>query len=1302
MKAQHYLRLAALAAVLIVVGTLLTLSSIPPSRQVVVPTLMQLPTQASTEPPTNVAAAPTVPPTKPPTAIPTETAMPSATLTATDAPPTDTPSTETTTWTPSATLTQIASAAQPASATWTVLPTQPFTASPANPTSPTNTGNPTPIDASIPAASTPRAEPVLDQVVITFAPEASAEQREAYVTAIGGTVVERIDPLNSVVVQLSPDAEAADPNTLPRVPIVITSEPDYYVTAQSVSASVSEPNDPLYPAQWALSAIGAPAAWAALPADLPPVAIAVIDSGICADHSDLQGRILPGWDFVDGDDVPQDDFGHGCGVSGILAANYDNAQGIVGIAPNARVMPLRVLNAQGVGLYSDVAAALVYAADHGAQLINLSLGGAFPSTLLQEAVDYAISKGVRVVAAAGNTGGSVLYPAAYAPVIAVGAVTSDLQPALFSSHGPEIDVWAPGDNVLTTELYGGYTTMTGTSFATPYVTGALALNPSLTFSAELLSLTVSIAPAPPAETATVEFTPSPTADSGQPVTVPELDEAVAAAVAQHRALPGQTFAYQILGQTVDTASGSAVFYAAPSDLTTGERLPGRVDTLVAVREADGHWEVSIPGDADYGQLFARLSPSIAENIHPEAFEPLGDPNLVSRLALDDYRLPWTHGIMATVTRSYNAHGVGQIDFVIASNNVNVVAAKSGTIIYVNDSHHINSYETGAWWYWNTVVIRHSANEYSTYAHLYPNSVPQWIKNGCTSDYTRANCNVPITAGEVIGVQGNTGMSTGNHLHLDTGQSFIVSNYADSMDEDGDGNTTERIYTGYSLNRQNIGFVGYPSATVAAWPYGTRLQAVHVAASNLIQNGSFSAGMASWATWGEIAYRVNSGVFEFYRAAETPGVSTSAVLLQNTGVPLAANETLFVQLSLGNPSSVRKRAVLILHDADWSDLKVCSFWVAPGATLRTYQMRADTTEAWTAAHLSLYAGTADNTGWLRVDDVSMQRQPGVIVNDTLCIDPSSPVVDPGANNVNVIVNGGFSSALANWSTWGELTYRLNAGTFEFYRTSGPGPSGVVLQNTSAVMPANGILEAQFQLGNFSPVRKRVTVLLHASDWSDLQVCSFWLAPNTPMQTYVMRTYATMAWPGATISFYPTPGDNIGWLRLDNVSMQRRAGITLQGTECYEPGSTPAALALSLPEIAPTLTPLATLSATMTETVTATLSATLTATETTTAEMTASVEATATETPISMPTLELPTTTPSLTAPSMTEPLTAEPPTAFPTETPIPTLAFTDTPAPPAPPPATLAPTEIPTQTPPQPPTEPPPASNPVPVPETEAP
>lgn len=335
-------------------------------------------------------------------------------------------------------------------------------------------------------------QPVPNQVVITFKPGIPAADRQAYLEALGGTVVQQIEGLNSIVVNIS---SARTAFSLPTSPVLVASEPDYYAVALG-----GETNDPLYPQQWSLPVIGASEGWLTLPSDAVTIAVAVIDSGICADHPDLQGRILPGYDFVEGDENPQDDYGHGCGVAGVIAANVNNAEGIAGIAPNARIIPVRVLNGQGIGTYSNVAAGIVYAVDHGAKIINLSLGGANTSVLLQNAIDYAISRNITVVAAAGNTGGSVLYPAAYVPVIAVASVDANLQRSSFSSYGPEVDILAPGRDILTTHNNGGYSLMTGTSFAAPQVSSILALDlvtgKTLILNGEIVSFEGVIQPTP--------------------------------------------------------------------------------------------------------------------------------------------------------------------------------------------------------------------------------------------------------------------------------------------------------------------------------------------------------------------------------------------------------------------------------------------------------------------------------------------------------------------------------------------------------------------------------------------------------------------------------------------------------------------------------------------------------------------------------------------------------------------------------------------------------------------------------------
>lgn len=311
-------------------------------------------------------------------------------------------------------------------------------------------------------------ERIPNRVLIEFTPESSRRERAAYIRSIGGQARRNIDRLNTVVVRLPQNVE---PSSLPSSPIVVSVSADHYVSAvwQSV-------NDPLFADQWALPVIGASAVWPAIPDNTPPVTVAVIDSGVCLNHPDLAGKFVAGWDFVEDDDLPQDDFGHGCGVAGVIAANGNNGIGIAGIAPNARIMPLRVLDAQGLGSFSDVAAAIIYATDSGAQIINLSLAGPSTAPVVEDAVNYATSRGVMIIASAGNAGvETVWYPAAYPAVIAVGSVDQTLERSSFSNYGAGIDIVAPGRDIYTTSVNGDYMTMTGTSFAAPQVTGIAAL-----------------------------------------------------------------------------------------------------------------------------------------------------------------------------------------------------------------------------------------------------------------------------------------------------------------------------------------------------------------------------------------------------------------------------------------------------------------------------------------------------------------------------------------------------------------------------------------------------------------------------------------------------------------------------------------------------------------------------------------------------------------------------------------------------------------------------------------------------------
>lgn len=249
------------------------------------------------------------------------------------------------------------------------------------------------------------------------------------------------------------------------------------------------PNDPLYAAkQWHLKRVGAETAWDYACGE--GVTVAVVDTGVaCYDKgpftrgTDLGGtRCGDGYNFVDDSADAVDDQGHGTHVAGTIAQTTNNEKGVAGLAYCARLMPVKVLNKYGWGTLANVAEGIRYAADHGASVVNLSLGGPSPSKVLEDAVNHAISKGTIVVAAAGNSGKSVGYPAAYDGVVAVSASDSNDKIAWFSSRGPQVAIAAPGVGVTQqTVCEGGknkceiFGTFNGTSMASPHVAGAAAM-----------------------------------------------------------------------------------------------------------------------------------------------------------------------------------------------------------------------------------------------------------------------------------------------------------------------------------------------------------------------------------------------------------------------------------------------------------------------------------------------------------------------------------------------------------------------------------------------------------------------------------------------------------------------------------------------------------------------------------------------------------------------------------------------------------------------------------------------------------
>lgn len=280
------------------------------------------------------------------------------------------------------------------------------------------------------------------------------------------------------------------------------------------------PNDTFYPSQWNLSMINAPKAWD-ITLGRSDIVIAIADTGINLDHPDLRGKLwinpreIPnngidddgngyiddvyGWNFVGNNNNPRDDHGHGSHVSGIVAASTDNGIGTAGLAWAARVMAVKVGDAQGQISDADAAQGIRYAADNGAKIINLSFGGtgtALDFAILQEAITYAHDKGSLIVASAGNCGDPAtyqqqgctelspsIYPAAGQNVVAVGATDKDNKRASFSEFGPYVDLTAPGVEIYSAWLNSSYASARGTSQAAPHVAALAALvwtvNPTL-------------------------------------------------------------------------------------------------------------------------------------------------------------------------------------------------------------------------------------------------------------------------------------------------------------------------------------------------------------------------------------------------------------------------------------------------------------------------------------------------------------------------------------------------------------------------------------------------------------------------------------------------------------------------------------------------------------------------------------------------------------------------------------------------------------------------------------------------------
>ncbi|PHF80777.1 alkaline serine protease, partial [Bacillus toyonensis] len=221
-------------------------------------------------------------------------------------------------------------------------------------------------------------------------------------------------------------------------PDVEYAEPNYYFHA------FWTPNDPYFGSQYGLQKIKASQAWDSERSDAG-VKVAIVDTGVQGSHPDLASKVIYGHDYVDNDEQSDDGNGHGTHCAGIAGALTDNDEGIAGVAPQSSIYAVRVLDSQGSGTLASVAQGIREAADAGAKVISLSLGATSGGTALQQAVQYAWTKGAVIVAAAGNAGNTKPnYPAYYPEVIAVASTDQSDRKSYFSTYGSWVDVAAPG------------------------------------------------------------------------------------------------------------------------------------------------------------------------------------------------------------------------------------------------------------------------------------------------------------------------------------------------------------------------------------------------------------------------------------------------------------------------------------------------------------------------------------------------------------------------------------------------------------------------------------------------------------------------------------------------------------------------------------------------------------------------------------------------------------------------------------------------------------------------------------------
>lgn len=330
---------------------------------------------------------------------------------------------------------------------------------------------------------TPEAEYIANELLVQFPAEFDRHEVRDLVAAHGGEILgTENDPLHKIGYYR---LRFSDETDVAAIAATFVNQTSAEAVERNYRAHAMSPhtNDTFYSRQWGLIRIRVPAAWE-LTRGERDVLVAILDSGVDSTHPELAHALIEGWDFIANDADAFDEEGHGTAMAGIIAAAADNEQGIAGIAPGIRLMPVRVLDGTGTGSYADVMRGLIHAADQGAQIINMSFGGYGESRALSLAVAYAHERGALLIAAAGNDGlNGRVFPAADPRVIGVASTNPWNGRSEVSNWGNHVLLAAPGERIPTLLPNARYALVTGTSGAAAQVTGIAALmfsvNPEL-------------------------------------------------------------------------------------------------------------------------------------------------------------------------------------------------------------------------------------------------------------------------------------------------------------------------------------------------------------------------------------------------------------------------------------------------------------------------------------------------------------------------------------------------------------------------------------------------------------------------------------------------------------------------------------------------------------------------------------------------------------------------------------------------------------------------------------------------------